>query len=419
MRRTFLCTFITVFMLFFSYWVTSWELAISGETLLMRKVEQVRGFFVSHNNPMRDSVLLVNVAYDRENVIVKDKYDTAGYGQITDRHKLYQLLKELKHKDDSLFALTQKQHYYKYILLDVIFDADIHTPADSALFSLIASMYHIVIPKNKDVALADTSLDKKAGLGNYYTNYKNVSFTKFPYLVDGKRSLPLRMYEEMTGHTITDHRLFATDGWRLARKSIMPVFELRCDSAYMDDGSKTWYNMGRDLVGSTYLSYGSTLTGTRELYDNPMLTRDKYIIIGAFSGGDMHYSYLENQPGSAILFNVFLSLMHGHHKMSFFVALILFVAFYYLSWRILSGKTIDAMLEQLPQKNHSVVATMTSFVAFMGSWMGYSMFLSLLCIFTYLTMNEVYDISITATAFKLLSMAVTKVKKIKNKKQHA
>ena len=418
--RFVLSAIIAVGMLMLSYWVTNQRFIISGETLLIREVELVRGFFQPHINPMADSVLLINVAYDKELAIDTAVNKGLGYEGITDRKKLFELLSGLKRQGD-----------YRYILLDVLFTDNIHTPEDSALFSLIASMDRIVVPRDINSALADTCLYGKAGLVNYFTNYKFVSFTKYPYLVDGKASLPLKMYEEITGHTITDHGLFATDGWRLARQSIVLPFVLRCDSAYTKDGYKVWYNMGMDLLGSTFTYYGDTITGKSQLYNNPAMFqgnyskdyqgvfRGKYIVIGAFSGGDMHYSYLENQPGPAILFNAYLSLLHRHHIVSPWIFLLLLAAFFYMSWCILNNKTIDMLLSSVTQPKTKSKAVVWRAFTVIISWVGYSLFLSFLCVFTYLVMGEVYDIFITATVFQLISIAVARIRNYKTKIHHA
>ena len=421
---------IAVGMLMLSYWVTNLSLAISGETALIRKVELLRGWFKPHVNPLADSVLLINVAYDKEIIIAKDKKGKeVGYGGIVDRQKLHQLLSELKNKDDSLYN-EEHQHFYKYILLDVLFIDDVHTSQDSALFKLIASMDRIAIARDINSRMADTCLIAKAGLVNYDTDYKFVSFTKYPYLKKGKKSLPLKMYEEMTGHTITDHCLFANDGWRLARRSIIPLFVLRCDSSYTQEGYKVWYNMGMDLLGSTYTYNDTTIKGKVQLYDNPALFkgkykdkyqgkyRGKYIVIGAFSGGDMHYSYMESQAGPVILFNAYLSLLHGHHMVSLWLFLLLLLVFFIMAYLILNDLTIEVLLSKLPTPKNPVFAFFKRYFFIFVSWIGYSLLLSILCIFTYLAMGEVYDIFITATAFQLISMVAAKVK-YKNKKSHA
>lgn len=400
--RIVLSAAIAVGMLVFSYWVTNLRLLVSGETGLMRKVELVRGFFKSHNNPMSDSVLLINVDYDRSLVIGESKVgEPLGYDRITDREKLCQLLTELKRRDD-----------YKYILLDVYFGDDIHTPADSALFSTIASMQRIVIAADRRGTLADSRLEEKAGLVNYFTNYKFVSFAKYPYLVKGEKSLPLKMYEDITGHTIKTHGFYAADVDTvsnampaLARQSIVLTFDLRCDSAYTEDGQKTWLNMGMDLLGSTYTITGDTITGDSILYWSDDITRDKYIVIGAFSGGDMHYSYMENQPGPAILFNAYLSLLHGHHIVSLWLALLLFAAFFFLAWLILGNQTLETLI--------GGSSPIRRIFAVIVSWIGYSMFLSILCVFTYLVMGEVYDIFLTATVFQFISTLTTRLQRKK------
>ncbi|MBQ9232113.1 MAG: hypothetical protein IJ190_13195 [Prevotella sp.] len=407
--RVILASCMAVGMLLFSYWVTSQRYAVSGETTLLRKIELVRGWFKPHVNPMSDSVLLVNVSYDPVLFVTDDSYGIpAGYDKMTDRQKLLQLLTELDRKKD-----------YKYILLDVEFADDIHSETDSALFTLISSMDKIVIPRDYERRLADESLYDKAGLANYFTNFKFVSFAKFPYIVDGQESLPLKMYQELTGRHINQHGLFSTDGFWLARESVVLPFELRCDSAYTQEGEKVWYNLGMDLLGSNYVYGNDTIQGTDELYTNPGLTKWKYIVIGAFSSGDSHYSYLENQPGPAILFNAFLSLMNGRHQVSYGVMLLLAISFFILSYLILGQQTIDeAIAERITGSTKTGKAVQKVF-GVLASWIGYSMFLTLLCIITYLWMGEVYDIFITATLFQIISILVNWIYKLKNKAKHA
>lgn len=403
--RSILASIMALGMLLFSYWVTSQRYAVSGETTLMRKMELIRGWFKPHINPMADSVLLVNVSYDQVLVGVDDCYGMhAGYDNITDRHKLLQILMELDRKKD-----------YKYIMLDVEFPEDIHTDADSALFTLISSMNRIVIPRDYGRKLADERLNKKSGLANYFTNFKFVSFAKFPYVVDGQESMPLKMYRDMTGRKIEDHGFFSTDGYWLVRESIVLPFELRCDSAYTQDGEKVWYNLGMDLLGSKYLYGNDSIQGTDELYSNPELTNDKYIVIGAFSSGDSHYSYLENQPGPAIIFNAYLSLINGHHFVSYGVMILLAISFFILSYLILGQQTLDEVIAEQVVSNTKTGKTVQRVLGIVASWIGYSLFLTILCIITYLWMGEVYDIFITATLFQLISLLVNRIYKLKNK----
>ena len=395
--------FIAIGMLLFSYWITNQRLAISGETGLMRKIELVKGWFTPHINPMADSVLLVNVSYDPVLVGVHDNYGIpAGLSRITDRKKLLQLLTELKRRND-----------YKHIMLDVIFykDEDTQTDVDTALFDTICSMERIIIPLDIGKQLATPKLHEKAGIANYFTNYKFVSFAKYPYLVDGQKSMPLKIYETVTGRHIEEHCFFSTEGWRLVRKSIVLPFELKCDSAYTEDGEKVWYNLGMDLLGSEYIYGNDTIKGSDELYQNPELTKDKYIIIGAFSEGDMHYSYLENQPGPAIAFNAYLSLLHGHHYVSFSVFLLMFIAFFILSYYMLGREKMEIAIAGKKLSNNGYIKAGQRIIAVIVSWIGYSMFLTILCTITYIWMGEVYDIFITATLFQLLNILINQLYK--------
>jgi len=400
---------IALLMLMLSYWVTSQRFAISGETGLMRKIELVKGYFKPHINAMSDSVLLVNVGYDPILVgATNENGMPIGLERITDRGKLLQLLTELKRRND-----------HKFILLDVIFPKDINTDADSALFNTIATMDNIVIPRDLEGELADTCLYRKAAVANYFTNYKFVSFAKYPYLVNGQPSLPLKMYEALTHRHIREFGPLAVDGFSIARKSLVLTFDLRCDSAYTADGEKTLYNLGMDLLGSNYVVNGDTIQGQDELYTSPELTRGKYIIIGSFNGGDMHYSYMENQPGPVILFNAYLALLHGHHRVSFWVFMLLYVAFFILSYLILSQQNLSVVIAGNKASKYRVLRLGQQMLSIVVSWIGYSMFLTILCTITYIWMDEVYDIFITATLFQILSMVVNLIYKHKDKHRYA
>ena len=64
------------------------------------------------------------------------------------------------------------------------------------------------------------------------------------------------------------------------------------------------------------------------------------------------------------------------------------------------------------QKSHLWRSRMIALSA-LCSWIGYSLFLSMLCILTYTFLGEVYEIFITSTMFYLLSLAVKHADKIK------
>ena len=412
-NRIILSVFVAIGMLCISYWITNQRYILSGDAALVREIELFRGYFKPHNNLMKDSVLLINVSHDPVLLGIHGQDNKGmGYGKITDRMKLLELLRELKRRND-----------YKYILLDVLFSdsADLRTNSDDALYSLIQSMDSIVVSKVPNEKMADERLNAKAGLAIFFTNIKYVSFAKFPYLVDGEKSLPLKMYEDVTGRHIDHHALFSTDGGQLAMESIIPYFELRCNSPfYQKEGSvgsiKTWYNLGADLLGCSY-QYGDSIEeGSRYLYDDPDLTRGKYIVIGAFDGDDTHYSYMENQPGPIILFNAYLALLHGNHRIPYWGLLFMFCVYFYLAFRIFRQPSI---IRGDKITNHELIIRRLMLDSLVKSWVKYSIFLALLSTITYLAWHVVYDIFITATIFDFIKSSVSLYFIIQKKRKHA
>lgn len=412
-RRTCLAACIALGMLCISYWITNQRYLLDGDAGLIRKIELVKGFFKPRFNLMKDSVLLINVSHDPVLVGVHGKNNKGiGYGKITDRKKLLQLLSELKRRND-----------YKYILLDILFSdsTDLRTDCDSALYNLILSMDRIVISKVAKEKMADERLNAKAGIVDYYTNILFVSFAKYPYIVDGEKSLPLKMYEEVTGKHINHHALFSTDDGKLAMESVIPYFELRCDSAFYHEGDsygsrRTWFNMGADLLGSSFQYGDSIVSGSTILYDDKELTKGKYIVIGALDGGDTHYTYMENQPGSIILFNAYLALLKGNHRIPYWGLTFMFCVYFFLAYRILEAPTI---LKQNPPQKNDLKLSWRIASGILKSWIKYSIFLAALSTFTYLTWHVVYDIFITATIFDIMKSIVLLYYTINKRKEHA
>ena len=389
-----------------SYWITNLRFPVSGEKTVLSKLELLRSMLFYKEQTVPDSILFINVTYDKVSVPVIDEYGfPAGQTQITDRHKLLELLTFLK-QDGS----------YKYILLDVFFGKEGTTEWDDSLFATIASMPRITVPCHSDEPIADQRLQAKAGLADYITTFSVPDFTKFPYLTDSQKSLPVKMYEELTGHEIRREGLLYTDGLMLARSSIVLTFDLKADAMYADDGEKIWYNLGMDLLADSLP--GTEERGNNLLYESPGLTKNKYIVVGALNGDDTHATFAGQMSGAVVNFNAFISLLNRHHIVSVTLLCILFVTFFFLSYLALSRKHLQDLLEgwTTTTKNKWQHRGLKA-LKMLSSWVGLSLFLTLLCIITYLLLGEAYDIFITSTLFYLLQKAVCLYDKIRGKKQ--
>lgn len=393
---------LTLGLLVFSYWVTNLRYPISGEKLLLAKLETARSYFQEEANRVNDSVLFINVAFDKALYPVKDEFGIPdGKIQATDREKLLRLLTYLKMNDN-----------YRYILLDIFMGNDIHTEWDKELFATIESMDRIVIPCHSDMPLADMRLMKKAGLADYYLTLSESDFVKYPYLNDSIKSIPIKMYEDITGRKVTKHGIFYLEGWNLVRKSIVLTFDILANDKYDDDGNIVWYNLGMELLDDSIPEIGAR--GSKQLWENPDLTKNKYIVVGAFNGNDdNHITFQGNMSGAVINFNAFISLLNKHHYVSFMLIVILFIVFFIMCYITLQGKSFQNIVQvNLSNSRNKVVSWIAQIILLFNSWIGYSTLLSLLCISTYLVLGEAYDIFITATAFYLLSRIVRIVDKI-------
>ena len=95
----------------------------------------------SSKRDIPDEYIAINTSYDRALVPFKDDYGIpVGQVDIADREKLVTLLDSLDHYGN-----------YRYIVCDLLFDSSLQSDFDSSLFSLIASMPRIVIPKEVEV----------------------------------------------------------------------------------------------------------------------------------------------------------------------------------------------------------------------------------------------------------------------------
>lgn len=394
-KRVIWSAVISIGFLLLSYCLTNLDFPISGEKALLYRFELVRNYLFPRECTVNDSILLIDVSFDKTPIKVTDEYEMPiGDIQITDRKKLLELLQELKRRDD-----------YKYILLDVFFGQKGETSQDSALYATICSMDRIVVPCHSDEALADSSLIGKAGLADYTTTYKEGGFVKYPYMSDDGVSLPLRMYEHMTGRTIRKHWFIYTDGWRLVRKSIVLTFDINAKSAYNEDGEKVWHYLGADILGNE--------EENGLLYEIPELTKDKYIVIGALQGDDNHSTYIGPVSGTLINLNAYFSLLHNHHVVSGTLPIVMFFAFFVLAYLTLTRQDLRGFAETVTQQKSHLWRSRMIALSALCSWIGYSLFLSMLCILTYTFLGEVYEIFITSTMFYLLSLAVKHADKIK------
>ena len=122
----------------FSYMVSNSIHPMAGEYAAQKQIADFKKFLGVQMGNVPDSILFINVCYDKELVPYEEEGMPVGQAPITDRAKLLKLLTAAKEANN-----------YRYIFMDVLFDGKYETPIDSALFATIMSMDRLVIPQHK------------------------------------------------------------------------------------------------------------------------------------------------------------------------------------------------------------------------------------------------------------------------------
>lgn len=305
---------------------------------------------------MFDSVMRVNVHYDKVFALEIVDDNPKGYVSVTDHRKLLTFLRKLKEYDN-----------YKYIMLDLYIEKEITQECDSELISLIESMDRIVVPiPLGGLKKIDKRLVSHAAMAKYgYTLWEN-DFVKYPYYSDGVKSIPLKMYEDVTGRTISDYKLLAWDRG-IARKNVLLTYEFR------ELGPP--YHLGKGILGNSLLGVKSE----EGILNKPWKFEDKYILIGDFEE-DCHDTFLGEMSGTAINFNAFISLRDGKHRPGLLMILVMYVIFTGL-----------------------VYLTLIHSRAVSGGFWNYGSWLLVFCVIVYLLFNEVYEILVLSVVYSVFN----------------
>lgn len=350
---------ISLGVLFTSYIVGNMRYPLGGEQKVLNSVDIVRSLLGFSHDSVPDEVLLVNVAFDKQLVPYEEEGMPVGNYVITDRRKLLAFLRAAKQADN-----------YRYIMLDVVFEKGIHSDVDNELFGLIATMPRIVIPRHDDVELEDARLYSKAANSDYSITSEESGFTRFQFLHDSVPSMPLKMYNELTGHTITRHGLFFTSGGHLCKNALTLKLPIRMSSQYINKQAhleRSYINLGTDII-----DIDSIIPVSEQ-------TQGKVIVIGDFSN-DIHSTYVGLLPGSAICLNAYYALLRGDHLINWWITLIILLVYVISIYIILSDTTAKKIL-----KKYKLLRIAVSFV-------GMAVVLYLLALALYLCFHYVYNI---------------------------
>lgn len=366
----------------FSYVSTNITMTFFGErdtlkfwnafkTFVIQKLENAN--IVKHSEGyIPDNVLFIDVSGDNQLIDIKDDYGIpVGNSVITDRNKLLELLARLKSSGD-----------YAYVMMDVFFEEGYATDVDSALFGLIASMDKIVIPCHSNGQLASTVLEEKAAYASYDSNLYEDDFSKYPIWEKSGLSMPLKMYSDLTGRSVTRHGFLYLEGAYVSRRSVFPKMYVQIEKNTRGRSDSNGPE-GSKSHEKPFLSLGADILA----YDPEVVDfENKIVVIGNFET-DIHRSYAGEIPGAVINYNVYESLRRGQHRIPYVLILIYFLLFFTMSFFLLNGTTGEN------QPSGWVWAKL--FVI-------YSVILTIVCIFVFEIWGQAHDIFITSTLFSIV-----------------
>lgn len=339
-----------------------------------------------------NDAFFINVSYDKElvNVNGAGPDGVLGNTSITDRNKLYELLKILK--EDS---------GYKYIVLDIMFDPNEISSADSSLFSLIQSMNNVVIIRDDNIPVPSTTLMDKSALADYFATITATNFVRYQFLDKNEsRYIPLKVYEDLYGDVEFEAHGFKfipfyTSGGKLCYNSCFIAFDSEHFSTYnkvsKDYSSIDYYNLGSDLLNYPFMQQESA---RKERITT--LAKDKYVFVGNFNE-DIHDTYMGPRPGSLILYRALKTLEEQKHIVKIWQILYWFIIFAGVFWAIFEDKEFSNLLpRRISEKlaNHKLIS-------FIVASLSYVTILFVFSSIEYILVHKIYSIVLPLYAFML------------------
>ena len=321
----FLSVLTSTVIIIFTYVMGNSGYPLPGETGALKQITDYKKFLGMQIGNVPDSILFINVCYDKALVPYEENEVPVGNTIITDREKLLQFLTKAKEANN-----------YRYIFMDVFFEEGMVTEYDSALFNTIVSMDRIVIPKHKGVNMCDSILNQKAANADYATTWQALTFSRYQYLHDDDESVALKIYQDRFGSDIKKHwgGLWYTDNGRLCQNSATLLLPVRITGSLLDEEGQ--------VRERNYIYLSADLLDLDEVMPVSEQIDDKLIVIGDFKS-DVHTTFLGSQPGSSILFNGYIALSQGAHLVNWLYMGILFVIYIIIGLFYLSGHSFSSM----------------------------------------------------------------------------
>ena len=269
-------------------------------------VGAVRILMPDNHKPTPDEIIFIDVSKSRYLVPLNE--DSTENDVITNRKYLAELF--------NLLAINENK--VKYVLCDLHFD--IPTPDDSALIRSVSGLKDkfLSIDIYKDNSLSKNSLGLRSATASVYVDQDDIY--KIPYFgVYGDTLFSFKMYTDLDKGKAWENFLFTWfSGKGIAFNNQINDYLLR--SRDFTDGKYVKIGLG-ELVSILKLS--------PEVFEQYL--QNRYLLIGDFEN-DVHSTYLNEQPGTLILFNAYLHLHLNRQILPVWYLIILYIFLYWIVW---------------------------------------------------------------------------------------
>lgn len=387
-RFILICLLHTLFMIFISLWLVNQHIVIGDEKILFQVTAGIKKIILGiENKPDPLDYIFINNSYD--NMLI-DRYDEEGFPvgnqPITDRRKLALFFERLNKRPES----------YKYIVCDIFFKDS--SQYDSLFISKVTNTKKIIIPYHfNDSGKADLPfLNINKGLADY----RSIQYVFMKYALtsdDTIKSLPLKMYEDITGKKFTKKGVLSYVDGRPSFNTIVIDFKLRYYEL-TDRNSEIMYNI---------VNLGDILRMSDSIFYKAV--NNKIILIGDFYERDIHQTLFGKMSGTLILLNVYFTLMNGENLISLGLFLLLFIGFFLISTELFSDKSLG-------ERKLVAKYTQKKFGKFILKYLSYVLYLSILSVLTYLIFNVHLNILVIAVYLKSVDSFLKYLRERKNKK---
>jgi len=321
--------------------------------------------------PSVNDYIFINNSYD--NMLIQ-KFDEEGFPvgnqPITDRKKLAMFFDRLNKRPDS----------YKYLVCDIFFKDS--STFDSLLNSKIKDLKKCIFPYHiSDSGAVEIPIfNVNKGLADYRSI--QYVFMKYPLIGgDTLKSLPLKMYEDLSGKQFVKKGLFSYLGGKPCFSNMVVDFKLRYYEL-LDRNSDVMYNL---------VNLGDLLRMNDTIFYKSI--NNKIILIGDYFEKDLHQTLFGKMSGTLILLNIYLSLVNRENIISVGLIILLFIGFFAISFDLFSSSDIK-------ERKYVQKLSQTKFGKFLFKILSFVLYLTIISVLTYIIFNLHINILVLAIYLK-------------------